>query len=54
VLVLVTYHFGDEAGQGFIHDFSGIFLFVVGLLILFAIDGLLGRLKLFGSAVRAS
>ena len=35
VLVLVTYHFGDEAGQGFIHGFSGIFLFVVGLLALF-------------------
>ena len=29
VLVLVTFHFGDEAGQGFIHDLSGIFLFIV-------------------------
>ena len=46
-LVLVTYYFGDEAGQGFIHDFSGIFLFVVGLLLLFGIDGLLGRLRPF-------
>jgi exosortase B len=44
VLVLVTFHFGDEAGQGFIHDFSGIFLFIVGLLLLFAIDGALRRL----------
>lgn len=42
ILVLVTYHFGDEAGQGFVHDFAGILLFVVGLLFLFALDGLLG------------
>jgi exosortase B len=52
VLVLVTYHFGDEAGQGFIHDFSGVFLFVVGLLILFSIDGILGRLGFFRDRVR--
>jgi exosortase B len=43
VLVVVTYHFGDEAGQGFIHGFSGVFLFVVGLMLLFGIDALLGR-----------
>ncbi len=47
VLVLVTYNFGDEAGQGFIHDFSGVFLFVIGLVLLFTIDGLLGRLRPF-------
>jgi len=28
-LVLVTYHFGDAAGQGFLHGFSGMVLFVV-------------------------
>jgi exosortase B len=42
VLVLVTYHFGDEAGQGFVHDFAGLLLFVVGLLFLFVLDALLG------------
>jgi len=42
VLILVTYHLGDEAGQGFLHDFAGIMLFVIGLLFLFALDGLLG------------
>ena len=47
VLVSVTYHFGDEAGQGFIHDFSGIFLFIVGLMMLFLIDNLLGSTKHF-------
>ena len=42
VLILVTYHLGDEAGQGFLHDFAGIMLFVIGLLFLFALDGILG------------
>jgi len=42
VLVLVTYHMGDEAGQGFLHGFAGIMLFVIGLLFLFALDGVLG------------
>jgi exosortase B len=44
ILVLVTYHFGDEAGQGFIHGFASILLFIVALLFLFALDGLLGLL----------
>jgi exosortase B len=42
VLVLVTYYFGNDAGQGFIHGFAGILLFVVGLLFLFALDAILG------------
>jgi exosortase B len=42
VLILVTYHLGDEAGQGFLHGFAGIMLFVIGLLFLFALDGILG------------
>lgn len=44
VLVLVTYYMGDEAGQGFMHGFAGIMLFVTGLLFLFALDGVLGFL----------
>ncbi len=42
VLILVTYHLGDEAGQGFLHGFAGIMLFMIGLLFLFALDGVLG------------
>ena len=42
VLILVTYHMGDEAGQGFLHGFAGIMLFIIGLLFLFALDGILG------------
>ena len=44
VLVLVTYHFGDAAGQGFIHDFAGIVLFLVALTLMLMADFPLGRL----------
>lgn len=40
-LILITYHFGDEAAQGFLHGFASISLFVVALLLLFALDWLL-------------
>jgi exosortase B len=43
-LVLITYHLGDEAGQGFLHGAAGIVLLLVALMCLFALDGLLGRL----------
>jgi exosortase/archaeosortase family protein len=42
LLVLITYHLGDEAGQGFLHGFAGILLFVFGLLFLFLLDAILG------------
>ncbi|WP_148715339.1 exosortase [Chitinolyticbacter meiyuanensis] len=43
-LVLITYHYGDEAGQGFVHDFAGFFVFGVALVVLFLIDLLLGMI----------
>lgn len=42
ILVLVTYHMGDEAGQGFIHGFAGMVLFGVGLVMLLIVDKFLG------------
>lgn len=45
VLILLTYHFGDEAGQGFLHGASGVLLFVVGLLCLLGLDAVLRRLS---------
>ncbi|TJZ67993.1 exosortase B [Chitiniphilus eburneus] len=42
VLVLVTYHFGDEAGQGFVHGAAGLFLFAAALGSLFLFDRVLG------------
>lgn len=44
VLVLVTYHFGDEAGQGFLHGAAGLVLVTVALLIVLLLDALLSRL----------
>jgi exosortase B len=38
VLVLVTYHLGDEAGQGFLHGMAGLFLMLVALTIFVALD----------------
>ena len=43
-LALITYHFGDRAGQGFLHGFSGMVLFIVALLVIFLLDNILVRL----------
>jgi exosortase B len=40
-LCLVTYYFGDEAGQGFVHGFAGMVLFISALVLIIAVDGLL-------------
>lgn len=42
-LVLITYYWGDAAGQGFLHDFAGIFLFVVALLLIIFVDYLVRK-----------
>jgi len=41
ILVLVTFHFGDEAGQGFVHGFAGIVLFLVALMFILAADSII-------------
>lgn len=38
-LTLITYHFGDEAGQGFMHGFAGMVLFMSALVLIIAVDG---------------
>ena len=40
-LTLITYHFGDEAGQGFLHGFAGMVLFLTALLLIIGVDSLL-------------
>lgn len=42
-LALVTYHLGDEAGQGFLHGTAGIVLIVCALLFLFLLDAALAQ-----------
>jgi exosortase len=38
ILVLVTYHLGDEAGQGFLHGTAGMVLMLAALVFFFAFD----------------
>lgn len=42
-LVLVTYHLGDAAGQGFLHGFSGMALFIVSMIFILLLDSILLR-----------
>lgn len=42
VLVVVTYHFGDAVGQGFVHHFAGVLLFAVALVLMAVVDTALG------------
>jgi len=37
-LTLITYYFGDAAGQGFLHGFAGMVLFVTALVLILAVD----------------
>ncbi|PZO20602.1 MAG: exosortase B [Burkholderiales bacterium] len=37
-LSLITYHFGNEAGQGFLHGFAGMVLFLSALLLIISTD----------------
>lgn len=41
MLTLVTYHLGDAAGRGFLHQFAGLVLFTTALLLILAVDGVL-------------
>ena len=41
ILVLITYHLGDEAGQGFLHGAAGMVLMLAALACFFALDWLL-------------
>jgi exosortase B len=40
-LILITYSFGDEVGQSFVHMAAGLFLFMTALSLIFALDKVL-------------
>lgn len=44
-LTLITYYFGDAAGQGFMHGFAGMLLFVVALILILWVDTLLSFIE---------
>lgn len=41
ILILLTYHAGEAAAQGFMHNFAGIVMFAIALLTIFAADEVL-------------
>ncbi len=45
VLLLVTYYFGEAAGQGFIHEAAGLTMFATALAGIFAVDSLAAPLR---------
>jgi exosortase len=38
ILILLTYHLGEAAAQGFLHNFAGVFMFAVALIAIFLAD----------------
>jgi exosortase B len=49
-LTLITYYFGDEAGQGFMHGFAGMVLFISALILILSLDSLLQRVVVWRGA----
>jgi len=47
ILVCITWWFGDQAAQGYLHGTAGLVTFGTGLLLVFASDSLLSKLRLF-------
>lgn len=41
LLILITYHYGDEAGQGFAHNLTGMTLFISALSAFYLLDSIL-------------
>jgi exosortase B len=49
LLVLITYYFGDEVGQGFAHKMAGIVLFMAGLISFMILDWLIQFIRTWQS-----
>lgn len=54
LLVLLTYHFGNAAGQGLFHDLTGVLLFTAALLMIFLVDSLLSLVATAARQLRRS
>lgn len=44
-LCLITFYFGEEAGQGFFHNFSGIVMFIITIVGLIGIETVLNKIS---------
>ena len=45
LLLLITYHFGEAAGQGFFHELAGMTMFLTALFGIFLVDSLAAPLR---------
>lgn len=45
LLILITYHLGDRAAQGFLHDFSSLTMFAIALAGMLLFDGIAGPIR---------
>lgn len=53
MLVLLTYYGGEAVAQGFLHEFAGLFMFVIAVLMIFLIDRIVGAIGYrFGGRAR--
>ena len=43
ILCLITFYFGEEVGQGFFHNFSGIVMFIITVLGLITIESIMNK-----------
>jgi exosortase len=53
-LTLITYYWGDAAGQGFLHGFAGMVLFVSALVLILSIDTFLQWIVVIRNKRRAA
>lgn len=44
-LCLITFYFGEDAGQGFFHNFSGIVIFVITIFGIIGIESIMNKLR---------
>jgi len=52
VLVLITFYYGDEAGQGFLHGFAGMVLFLSALVLTIGVDSLIRAFLAHGNSLK--
>lgn len=53
-ICLITFYFGEEAGQGFFHNFSGVAVFLITILGLIALENLMSGFMPEGVSVKES
>jgi exosortase B len=54
VLILITYHFGDEMAQGFLHGAAGMSLMLLALGLFFGMDSLIAYVTSTGGRLKSN